>query len=530
MGDGKDQTAEGLTKYGSMGVWEYGSVGNFQRSSIKIYSKINFISIQLSTANHQSSKKDYDAIVVGSGPNGLAAAITMQQAGLSILILEAKSKIGGGLGSEELTLPGFTHDLCSAVHPLAVASPFFQTLPLSDFGLKYLYPEVLLAHPFDDGTAISLLPSPGKTALAMGEDGDAYLKLIGPVLKEWPHIADDVLAPFHFPKYPAGMAQFGWRALSAAEQLAKRFKTGKARGFWAGLAMHSQLPFNYLASSAIGIVLLTVGHIRGWPVAEGGSQSIANSLASYFKSIGGQIELNQPVKSLDQLPSSHSVLLDVGPLQLLEIAGNRLSSFYRWQLRKFRYGMGVFKIDWALADRIPFKTELVRKAGTIHIGGSFEEIAAGELHSWRGKHTNKPAVILAQQSITDPGRAPQGKHTGWAYCHVPNGSVADMTETIEKQVERFAPGFRDIILARHTMNTGAMEEYNANYVGGDISGGANNLSQLFTRPALRSAPYRSSARGIYLCSSSTPPGGGVHGMCGYHAAKSALRDVFKIIL
>ncbi|HEV3224100.1 MAG TPA: NAD(P)/FAD-dependent oxidoreductase [Puia sp.] len=469
-------------------------------------------------------------MVVGSGPNGLAAGITLQQEGLSVLILEAKSGIGGGLRTEEITIPGFRHDLCSAVHPLAVSSPFFNSLPLADFGLKFLYPEIPLAHPFDDGSAIQLLPSLLETAKVMGEDSSAYLKLMQPMVESWPVLQDDVLGPLHFPKHPLKMSRFGWRALSAASRLVKRFHTEKAKGFWGGLAVHSQLPFNYLGSSAIGLVLLTVGHIRGWPMAEGGSQSIADALVSYFKSIGGKIETNHPVKSLDQLPTSQIVLLDVGPQQLLEIAGNRLSSFYRWQLKKYRYGMGVFKIDWALADCIPFKAESVKKAGTIHIGGTFNEIAASELAAWNGNHSEKPAVLLAQPSVADPLRAPRGQHTGWAYCHVPSGSTKDLTEVIEKQVERFAPGFRERILARHTINTEELEELNANYIRGDIGGGANNLSQLFTRPALRSAPYRSSVRGIYLCSASTPPGGGVHGMCGYHAAKRALRDEFRIII
>jgi phytoene dehydrogenase-like protein len=460
----------------------------------------------------------------------LSAAITLQQAGLSVLIIEAKEKIGGGLRSEELTLPGFTHDLCSAVHPLAVSSPFFQSLPLEDFGLKFLYPEIPLAHPFDDGTAITLLPSLSETAIGMGEDADAYLKLMQPLVKSWPALREDVLSPLHFPKHPLDMMGFGLKALSSAKRLAKRFHTDKARGFWGGLAVHSQLPFNYLASSGIGLVLLTVGHIRGWPIARGGSQSIANALTSYFKSIGGKIETNRPVKSLDNLPSSQVVLLDIGPRQFLEIAGHRLSPFYRWQLKRFHYGMGVFKIDWALADTIPFRSEHAKKAGTIHIGGEFNEMAASEKAAWEGRVSEKPAVLLAQQSVADPGRAPKGQHTGWAYCHVPAGSTVDMTNIIENQVERFAPGFRERILARHTMNTAVMEEINANYIGGDIGGGANNLSQLFTRPALRSAPYRSSVRGIYLCSASTPPGGGVHGMCGYHAARRALKDEFRIVI
>jgi phytoene dehydrogenase-like protein len=362
---------------------------------------------------------------------------------------------------------------------------------------------------------------------ALGEDGAVYRELVWPIIESWEKIREDVLAPFHFPKHPVDMARFGWRALSSANTLAKRFHSEKARAFWGGLALHSQLPFDWLASSAIGLVLLTVGHKRGWPVAQGGSQSIADALASYFRSLGGKIETDQPVKSLNQLPSSSAVLLDITPVRLLEIAGHRLSSLYRWQLRKYRYGMGVFKIDWALADRIPFRSEEAKKSGTIHLGGSYIEMETAEREAWSGKHSKQPGVILAQQSIIDPTRAPLGKHTGWAYCHVPLGSVIDMTAAIEGQVERFAPGFRERILARHTLNTEELEQLNANYSGGDIGGGANNLSQLFTRPALRSAPYRTSAKGIYLCSSSTPPGGGVHGMCGYHAARRALKEVFK---
>jgi phytoene dehydrogenase-like protein len=452
----------------------------------------------------------------------------LQQAGLSVLILEAKSKFGGGLRSEALTLPGFTHDLCSAIHPLAAVSPFFNSLPLADHGLKFLYPEIALAHPFDDGSSINLLSSLSATASSLGEDAPAYLKIMRPLVKSWPGIQEDVLAPLHYPKHPLDMASFGWKALSTASRFSKRFTTEKAKGFWGGLAMHSQLPFNHSASSAIGLVLLTAGHMRGWPAAAGGSQSIAHALVSYFESIGGKIELSQPVKSLGQLPSSHAVLLDITPIQLLEIAGNRLSSLYRWQLNRYRYGMGVFKIDWALADRIPFKSESAKNAGTLHLGGSFNEIAVAEQAAWSGKDPTQPGVILAQQTVMDPSRAPQGQHTGWAYCHVPAGSRTDMTRAIESQVERFAPGFRDRVLARHTMNTEAMHELNANYIGGDIGGGANSLSQLFTRPALRWAPYRSSARGVYLCSSSTPPGGGVHGMCGFHAAKRALKDIFRI--
>ena len=477
---------------------------------------------------YRPSKKDFDAVVVGSGPNGLAAGITLQKAGLSVLIVEAKSKIGGGLRSGELTVAGFTHDICSAVHPMAADSPFFRSLPLADHRLKFLYPEIPLAHPFEDGTAVALLPSIEKMTDSLGPDGASYLDLIGPIAESWNRIQEEILSPVHFPDHPVDMARFGWRALASARRVAKRFQSEKLKAFWGGLALHAQLPFDRLTSAAIGLVLLTVGHKRGWPVAEGGSQSIADALASYFRSIGGKIETNFPVKSLDQLPSSSVVMLDITPAQLLEIAGHRLSSFYRWQLSKYRYGVGIFKIDWALAEQIPFKPENACKAGTIHLGGSFEEMERAEMEAWSGKHSEKPGIILAQQTIVDSSRAPDGKHTGWAYCHVPLGSVKDMTKVIENQVERFAPGFKERILGRHTMNTEELEQSNANYYHGDISGGANNLSQLFTRPALRSSPYRTSVKGIYLCSSSTPPGGGVHGMCGFNAATRALREVFRV--
>jgi phytoene dehydrogenase-like protein len=449
----------------------------------------------------------------------------MQREGYSVLLLEGKSEPGGGLRSGTLTLPGFIHDYCAGVHPMAAASPFFLTLPLEEFGLKFQYPEIALTHPFDDGSAISLLHDISEMSAMMGKDGHAYTRLIQPLVQSWPRIEKDVLGPLHFPKHPMDMAAFGWKGLASARSVSKRFSTEKGRGFWAGMAMHSQLPFNRMATSAIGLVLLTAGHIRGWPVVQGGSQSLANALVAYFEKLGGQIELNHPVRTLDQLPSSRAVLLDLGPAQLLKIAGHRLSSLYRWQLSRYRYGMGVFKIDWALSEQIPFTSASAKKAGTIHLGGTYAEIASGESEAWRGIHSEKPGVLLAQQSLADPGRAPAGQHTGWAYCHVPSGSTKDMTGAIEKQVERFAPGFRDRILARHVMNTEDLEAYNENYLGGDIGGGANLLSQLFTRPALRWAPYRSSVKGIYLCSSSTPPGGGVHGMCGYHAAKQALKEV-----
>lgn len=471
-------------------------------------------------------KRDFDAIVVGSGPNGLAAAITLQQAGLSVLIVEGKDTIGGGLRTAEVTLPGFKHDICSAIHPLAIGSPFFSTLPLKKHGLEFIFPTFAAAHPFDDGSSAILDSSIDNTAHLLRNDKKTYLHFIKPLVNNWDKIIKEILGPLSYPKHPLALAQFGVKALQPAEFIARRFSTKAARGLWAGMAAHSILPLSKLATSAIALVLMSAGHIKGWPIPKGGSQSIANALASYFVSIGGKIQTNFYVKSLDQLPSSHAVLFDVTPKQLLEIAGHKFSSLYKRQLQNYQYGMGVFKIDWALDDVIPFTSDEARHAGTIHIGNTFEEIRFSEKETWNGKHPETPFVLLAQQSLFDPSRAPEEKHTAWAYCHVPNGSTVDMTNTIEKQIERFAPGFRDRILARSVMNTEQMESYNANYIGGDINGGAITISQLFTRPALRLSPYRTSAKGLYICSSSTPPGGGVHGMCGYHAAKRALRDIF----
>jgi phytoene dehydrogenase-like protein len=341
-------------------------------------------------------------------------------------------------------------------------------------------------------------------------------------------MAADVLGPLHFPKHPLDMAAFGLVALQPASSVAKRFKTERAKGLFAGMAAHSMLPLNKVASAAAALVLMTNGHLKGWPLPKGGTQNLANALALYFVLLGGKIETNAHITSLEQLPSSHAVLFDITPRQLLQIAGHKFSDTYKCQLERYRYGMGVFKVDWALDAPIPFTAEECHRAGTVHIGNTFAEIAASEQQTWEGVLPEKPFVLLAQQSLFDNTRAPQGKHTGWAYCHVPNGSTADRTEAIEKQIERFAPGFRDRILARHTMNAAQIEEYNPNYIGGDINGGVIDLGQLFTRPALRWSPYRTSAKGLYLCSASTPPGGGVHGMCGYYAAKKALKDVFEI--
>ncbi|UOG77168.1 NAD(P)/FAD-dependent oxidoreductase [Hymenobacter tibetensis] len=471
---------------------------------------------------------DYDAVVVGSGPNGLAAAIELQQAGLSVLLLEGKDQIGGGLRTAELTLPGFQHDICSAIHPLAAASPFFQTLPLAQYGLEYITPPVSAAHPFDDGTAATVVTSLADTARALGADERAYRTLLEPLVASWPHIAQDVLAPLHFPSDPLAMAQFGLPALLPATALTSRFQTKQARGLFAGMAAHAIQPLSNLTTSAIGLVLLIAAHRQGWPLPKGGSQAIADALAAHFVALGGSIQTGTYVRHLADIPLAKAVLFDITPAQLLQIAGHSLSSIYQWQLRRYQYGMGVFKIDWALDAPIPFTAEGCAQAGTVHLGGTLEEIAATEKAATRGHHPERPFVLLAQQSLFDATRAPAGKHTAWAYCHVPNGSRVDMTTAIEQQVERFAPGFRDRIIGRHTFDTAQMEAYNPNYVGGDINGGLLDVTQLFTRPALRVSPYRTSRSGMYLCSSATPPGGGVHGMCGYHAASRALRDIFHL--
>lgn len=476
----------------------------------------------------QHEKGDYDAVVVGSGPNGLAAAILLQQQGLQVLLIEGKDTIGGGMRTAELTLPGFKHDICSAIHPMAAGSPFFRTLPLIRYGLEWLYPEVDVAHPLDDGTAAALTRSVEQTARGLGIDGQTYSDLINPIVRDWPLLAPDVLGPLSFPKHPFKLASFGLSAIQPSALLAKRFKTTAGRALFAGMAAHAIQPLTNVATSAIALVLMANAHLGGWVIPKGGSQSIADALGSYFKSLGGHIQTGTYVSALRQLPSAHAVLFDVTPRQLLQIAGHKFSSIYKWQLERYRYGDGIFKVDWALDAPIPFTAEACRKAGTVHIGGTLEEIRAGEQASAEGRHTDKPYVLLAQQSLFDESRAPVGKHTAWAYCHVPNGSTKDMTAIIENQVERFAPGFKEHILAKHTFNTEQLQQHNPNYIGGDINGGIIDIAQLFTRPALRLSPYKTSANSMYICSSSTPPGGGVHGMCGYNAAKRALKDVWDI--
>ena len=470
----------------------------------------------------------FDAVVVGSGPNGLAAAITMQRAGLSVLLIEGKDTVGGGMRTASLTLPGFHHDVCSAVHPMGAASPFLSSLPLHQHGLEFIQPELPLAHPFDDGTAACLSTSLEETAIAFGVDKQAYLQLVGPLVHNWNQLIADILAPLQLPKYPIAFAQFGMKAVQSAARLARRFSTMQLRGLWAGLAAHGMQPLDHLTTGAIGMVLGAAAHTHGWPIARGGSQSIANAMLAYFQSLGGQLITGWMVDDLRELPPTALSLLDLTPKQVMKVAGPELSPMYRWQMNRYQYGPGIFKIDWALSEPIPFKSAEARRAGTVHLGNSFEEIAAAEKAANHGKLVEKPFVLLSQPSLFDPSRAPEGRHTAWAYCHVPSGSTVNRVSAIEQQVGRFAPGFCDVILERHTMNAGEMQRYNPNYIGGDINGGVLNISQLYTRPAFKVSPYRTSKRGLYICSSSTPPGGGVHGMCGYHAARKAMQDVFSI--
>lgn len=472
--------------------------------------------------------KDYDAIVVGSGPNGLAAAICLARSDLRVKVLEADQEIGGGTRTRELTLPGFHHDVCSAVHPMGVASPFFRSLPLGEHGLEWIYPEFPVAHPIDDEPAVLLHHSLDRTASGLGADRQAYLNLLEPLVSHFDTLIPQLLAPFNpFPPNPVLMARFGFKALQSARRLAgSTFETERARALFAGLAGHSILPMEKLTSSAIGLVLGSVAHVIGWPVPRGGSRQIAAALASYFRSIGGQIETGYRVESLEQLSGARCILFDLTPRQILDIAAATLPDRYAAKLERYRYGMGVFKLDLALEGPVPWRDERCARAGTVHIGGTFEEIAASERAGFGGEHTRRPYVILAQQSLFDPTRAPEGRHTVWAYCHVPSGSTEDMTGAIENQIERFAPGFRDRIIGRHAMNTRDMHAYNANYIGGDINGGMQDLTQLFTRPAGLRDPYHIPDTSLYICSSSTPPGGGVHGMCGFHAAQSALKREF----
>jgi phytoene dehydrogenase-like protein len=472
---------------------------------------------------------EHDAVVVGSGPNGLAAAITLAHAGCSVLVCEANATVGGGARSAELTLSGFLHDVCSAVHPLAAASPFFKTLPLERFGLSWIQPDIPLAHPLDDGSAACLHQDIDFTAERLFGDSRAYRRLMKPLGRNWNKLANEFLQPImHLPRYPVALAQFAIPAICPATILAKLlFKQELARALFAGIAAHSFLPLEAFVSSAFALVLGLAGHAVGWPIPRGGSQQITNALSDYLRELGGKVETNHRVDNLNDLPKSRVVLLDVSVWEFLRIAGRQLPAGYRRRLQSFRHAPGIFKIDYALKEPIPWKADACRRAGTIHLGGGIDEIAATERNVARGKISERPFVLVAQQSLFDETRAPRGQHTLWAYCHVPFSCEIDMTDRIESQIERFAPGFRDCILARHKMSAAELQKSNPNLAGGDINGGAANLWQLIARPILSPTPYRTPLKTVYLCSSSTPPGGGVHGMCGYHAAHVALRDHFS---
>lgn len=471
---------------------------------------------------------DIDAVVVGAGPNGLAAAIELARRGKRVTVLEAEDTIGGGSRSAELTLPGFVHDVCSAIHPLAAASPFFDTLPLARHGLEWIHPPVPLAHPLDDGTAVILHRSVVETQAGLGSDGAAWDGTIGAVARDWPKLRRTVTGPVvSFPRHPIALARFGLMSIVPARAFARRsFKGERARAVFAGLAAHSFLSLDAPFSTTFALMLGATAHAVGWPVPRGGSQRLVDALAAVLRSYGGEITTGRKVTSLTELPLARAYLFDLAPRQLERVAADRLPDGYRRGLRSYRYGPGVFKIDYALDGPVPWRAAECATAGTVHVGGTLDEIAGAERDVSRGRHPERPFVLVAQQSLFDPSRAPEGKHTLWAYCHVPNGSTVDMSDRIEAQIERFAPGFRGRILARHVMDTAWVEAHNASYIGGDISGGSHGGLQLFRRPVLSPDPYATPDRSIYLCSASTPPGGGVHGMCGFHAARSALRGAF----
>ena len=465
-----------------------------------------------------------DAVVVGAGPNGLAAAIELARAGRSVLLREAAPDLGGGLRSGELTLPGFLHDICAGVHPLGAGSPFFASLPLAEHGLAWAEPDACLAHPFDDGTAAVLERSIEATGCTLGGDAARYARLVEPFVERWDDLVRGVLAPLRLPRHPLLMARFGLHALRSSDGHVRAVFEGEhARAMLAGISAHAAVPLTGAASASFGLVLAIAAHVVGWPIVRGGTHRLADALASYLRSLGATIETGAPVRSLDELPPSRVVLLDLTPRQVLRVAGDRLPGRYRRALERFRYGPGVFKVDWALSEPIPWRAPECARAGTVHLGGRLDEIAAAEEAPWRGAPAERPFVLLSQPSLFDPGRAPPGRHTAWGYCHVPHGSDADMLPRIEAQVERFAPGFRDTILARRVLGPADLERHDANLVGGDIAGGAMTIGQIFARPTLSLVPYATPVEGLYLCSASTPPGGAAHGMCGHHAALAALK-------
>ena len=476
------------------------------------------------------SSSQYDAIIVGSGPNGFAAAITLARQGLHTLLIEARPIPGGGMrSSNELTLPGFTHDVCSAVHPLATSSPFFRTLPLESLGLEWVHPGLPLAHPLDGGRAAFMARSVNDTIASLPEiDATSYENIFAPLSQKAPALLDDLLGPFPFPpKHPLLLARFGRHAIRSGVGFAQSlFQSVEARALFAGNAAHSVRPLEQPFTAAVGIMLAVAGHHAGWPFAKGGSGQIAAALTKHYLSLGGEIICNHSVSHLNDLPQAEAFLFNTSPHALANIAHDKLPHAYQEKLRRYRYGPGVFKLDLALSQPIPWLAEPCRRAGTVHVGGNLPEIAASECDAWKGRPSQNPFVLVAQPSLFDDTRAPAGKHTCWAYCHVPHACPEDMTLPILDQIERFAPGFRDTILASHQTSPAAYERYNPNFIGGDIIGGVQDLPQLFTRPVARLNPYTTPDPQLFICSASTPPGAGVHGMAGYHAAKTALRQRF----
>jgi phytoene dehydrogenase-like protein len=470
--------------------------------------------------------EDADAIVVGSGPNGLAAALTLARAGLTVHVIEGADTPGGGCRTEELTLPGFRHDVCSAVHPLVASSPFFLRTDLVARGVELRTPKVAFAHPLDGGRAAALAGSVEQTARGLGRDSGAYRRLLGPLVRDAELTVPTVLAPLRsVPRHPLAMARFGLNGIMPAALLARRFRTEGARALLAGVSAHAMLPLSSPVTGAFGLLLAMTAHSVGWPVVEGGSARLTDALVAELTSLGGRVETGRWVRSLDDLPPARAVLLDVTARQLAVIAGDRLPAGYRWALERFRYGPGVCKVDWALSGPVPWQAPACREAGTVHLGGTLDEVAHGESEVAAGRLPDRPYCIVAQPGVVDPTRAPAGSHTLWGYCHVPSGAGEDASGLIEAQIERFAPGFRDLILAKTVSTAQDVERHNPNYVGGDINSGAGTLLQTVFRPAPRWNPYRTPIRGVYLCSSSTPPGGGVHGMCGEGAARAALADL-----